>query len=113
MRMAREGDENQGSEGRLLRRWARGVVQAGVEHSPWRARLFWRVPFPVKGVALTFDDGPDPANTERILDALAAAGGRASFFLLGERAREMPDLAARIFAEGHTVGNHTYSHRRC
>src|SRR4051794_39909636 len=61
----------------------------------WRSRLFWRIPFAVQGVALTFDDGPDPENTLRILDILAAAGARASFFLIGERAAEMPELTAR------------------
>src|SRR5579862_6569226 len=63
-------------------------------------------------VALTFDDGPHPENTPRILDILGAEGGgvKASFFVIGRRAREHPELVRRIHAEGHTLGNHTLDH---
>jgi peptidoglycan/xylan/chitin deacetylase (PgdA/CDA1 family) len=74
--------------------------------------VFWRLPFR-DAVALTFDDGPDPEVTPRVLDALAAAGARATFFVLGERAARHPQLVRRAMREGHTVGNHTYSHPRC
>jgi peptidoglycan/xylan/chitin deacetylase (PgdA/CDA1 family) len=60
--------------------------------------------------ALTFDDGPDPEVTPRILDLLAEAGVRASFFVVGERAERHPDLVRRIAQEGHAVGNHSWSH---
>ncbi|HWM86052.1 MAG TPA: polysaccharide deacetylase family protein [Kofleriaceae bacterium] len=62
-------------------------------------------------VALTFDDGPDPIVTARVLDILAAHGARATFFVLGERAALYPDLIRRIHAEGHTIGTHTQHHR--
>jgi peptidoglycan/xylan/chitin deacetylase (PgdA/CDA1 family) len=61
-------------------------------------------------VALTFDDGPDPVWTPRLLDLLAARGARATFFVLGERAARHPDVVRRIHAEGHSVGTHTQHH---
>ena len=61
-------------------------------------------------VALTFDDGPDPRLTPQVLALLEAAGGRASFFLIGARARRHPDLVRAILAAGHTVENHTDTH---
>ena len=62
-------------------------------------------------VALTFDDGPDPVVTPRVLDMLAAHGARATFFVLGERAARYPEMIRRIHAEGHTVGTHTQRHQ--
>lgn len=61
-------------------------------------------------VALTFDDGPDPRFTPQVLDILREHGVRASFFCVGINATAHPDLVARIAAEGHLVGNHTWSH---
>jgi len=62
-------------------------------------------------VALTFDDGPDPEHTPRILDALAAAGAQATFFMVGRQAEAVPAVARAVAAAGHDLGNHTYSHR--
>jgi peptidoglycan/xylan/chitin deacetylase (PgdA/CDA1 family) len=62
--------------------------------------------------ALTFDDGPDPRWTPAVLDALAAADARATFFVLGPRAAAHPDLIARMRAEGHAVGVHAHDHVR-
>ena len=61
-------------------------------------------------VALTFDDGPDPEWTPRILDILKARGVKAAFFLVGKNAEDHPGLVQRIVDEGHEIGNHTYSH---
>ena len=61
-------------------------------------------------VALTFDDGPDPVWTPRILDQLKALGVPATFFVVGENAVAEPDLVRRILADGHELGNHTYTH---
>lgn len=60
-------------------------------------------------IALTFDDGPGEA-TPLILDTLKSAGIRATFFLCGQNVERFPELARRIAAEGHQIGNHTYSH---
>ena len=59
---------------------------------------------------LTFDDGPNPDYTARVLDVLAAHGARASFFLVGQNVERYPDLVTRMVAEGHRLGNHSYSH---
>ena len=61
-------------------------------------------------MALTFDDGPSPDTTPRILDALREAGVRATFFVLGKHAAQHPELVARIAREGHEVANHGWSH---
>lgn len=61
-------------------------------------------------VALTFDDGPDPRVTPRVLDLLDAADARASFFLIGRHAAAHPRLTAEIAHRGHRVENHTWSH---
>jgi peptidoglycan/xylan/chitin deacetylase (PgdA/CDA1 family) len=61
-------------------------------------------------VALTFDDGPTPGSTERILDVLGEAGVKAAFFVVGRNVERSPRLLERIDAEGHVVGNHTWDH---
>jgi peptidoglycan/xylan/chitin deacetylase (PgdA/CDA1 family) len=61
-------------------------------------------------VALTFDDGPDPEATPRILDLLDAAGARATFFCVGERAARHASLVREMVARGHAVENHTERH---
>lgn len=61
-------------------------------------------------VSLTFDDGPDPEVTPRVLDLLDRTGARASFFLVGRRAARHPELTAEIVRRGHRVENHTWSH---
>lgn len=63
-----------------------------------------------RAIALTFDDGPSPANTPRILDLLGAVGARATFFVVGQEVAGREEIVARIAAEGHELGNHTYSH---
>lgn len=61
-------------------------------------------------IALTFDDGPNPACTPALLDVLAQHNVRATFFMIGQFVRQQPELARRVVAAGHDVGNHTYSH---
>jgi peptidoglycan-N-acetylglucosamine deacetylase len=61
-------------------------------------------------VALTFDDGPNPAVTPRLLDLLARHHVRATFFLIGKHVRAFPDIAKQIAAVGHAIGNHTETH---
>ena len=61
-------------------------------------------------IALTFDDGPNTAWTPRLLDLLATHGVKATFFMLGSRAEQEPELVRRVAAEGHLIGNHSWSH---
>jgi peptidoglycan/xylan/chitin deacetylase (PgdA/CDA1 family) len=61
-------------------------------------------------LAMTFDDGPSAENTPRLLDLLKQRGIKATFFLIGQNAAEHPELVKRILAEGHEVGNHSWTH---
>lgn len=61
-------------------------------------------------VALTFDDGPLPGSTDRVLDTLGEAGVRAAFFVIGRHVRQFPDLVRRMHDEGHLVANHSHRH---
>lgn len=61
-------------------------------------------------IAITYDDGPDPVLTPRLLDLLKARGIHATFFLVGQNAAAHPAIVQRIVAEGHEVGNHSWSH---
>jgi peptidoglycan/xylan/chitin deacetylase (PgdA/CDA1 family) len=61
-------------------------------------------------VALTFDDGPDPVDTPKLLDLLREKGVKATFFVVGKRADQYPEIVRRACAEGHLIANHTWSH---
>ena len=63
-----------------------------------------------KKVAITFDDGPNPEYTERLLDGLKERNVKATFFLIGKEVKEYPEIVKRISDEGHLIGNHTYEH---
>jgi peptidoglycan-N-acetylglucosamine deacetylase len=69
-----------------------------------------RLPSGTGEVALTFDDGPDPEWTPQVLDLLAARDVRATFFVVGYRARQYPELVRRIRREGHVLGSHSGTH---
>jgi len=75
-------------------------------------RIVCRGPAGGPRVALTFDDGPHPVTTRRVLEALAATRHRATFFVLGEKARRHPDVIREIHAGGHTLGVHGDVHDR-
>lgn len=64
-----------------------------------------------KGVALTFDDGPDPIYTPQILAVLEQYSARATFFVIGSKAEKHPDLLREIVAKGHQLANHSYHHK--
>lgn len=96
---------------------ASGVVcawcaPAPAAHVPSIARAL-RIPCRLEspGVALTFDDGPDPEGTPAILDRLGETGTKATFFLVGEQVERWPSVAAEIAAAGHDVAIHGYRHR--
>lgn len=61
-------------------------------------------------VTLTFDDGPDPSGTPKLLSVLSRHGVKAAFFIIGRKAEEYPDLLRKIDEQGHVIGNHFYSH---
>ncbi len=61
-------------------------------------------------IAMTFDDGPSPATTPRLLDLLKERNIKATFFLIGQNAERYPDLVRRILADGNEIGNHSWSH---
>ena len=69
-------------------------------------------PQPAGYIALTFDDSPNGAQTERLLDGLKERGAHATFFIIGEQIGGQESLLRRMAAEGHQIGNHTYTHRR-
>ncbi len=75
-----------------------------------RRGTVYRVRTSGKKVALTFDDGPSPEWTPRVLDALKSAGVKATFFMVGHHVRKYPDIARRVADEGHAIGNHGYAH---
>ncbi|HYX97367.1 MAG TPA: polysaccharide deacetylase family protein [Geodermatophilus sp.] len=74
-------------------------------------RVVWSLPATANAVAITFDDGPTETFTPRVLDALAAAGATATFYVLGASVVASPTLVREVVAAGHEIGNHTWSHR--
>ncbi len=93
---------------------AAGLTLHGALHrnSPVFGRVISRLPGDARRVALTFDDGPNPDATPRILDILAREGVAATFFVLGRHAERWPSLVKRAGDEGHCVANHGYHHRK-
>jgi peptidoglycan/xylan/chitin deacetylase (PgdA/CDA1 family) len=93
---------------------AAAALGYGIFHP--RARVFGTLHFRApkgcagNGVALTFDDGPTPGGTDRVLDVLAEVNAKAAFFVVGRHALAHPGLVRRIDAEGHLVANHTFDH---
>lgn len=84
---------------RLAARCARrvmGTITHVTTNEPW--------------IALTFDDGPDPQTTLPLLELLERYDAKATFFMLGERARRFPELVKAIARHGHAIGNHSYNH---
>ncbi|PYX84307.1 MAG: polysaccharide deacetylase, partial [Acidobacteria bacterium] len=75
--------------------------------TPYRVARYGSSP---KQVAITFDDGPDPQWTPKILDVLKAEKAPATFFLIGIQADKFGDITSRIYGEGHEIGNHTFTH---
>jgi len=63
-----------------------------------------------KAVGLTFDDGPDPEYTPRLLDVLAKHGAKATFFMVGKAAQKYPEVVQSVARAGHAIGNHSWDH---
>ena len=89
---------------RILAVDARATPRVGLQSFPET------LPLADHEVVLTFDDGPWPSTTSKVLSALARECVRATFFLIGEHVAEHPDIVRRTAAEGHTVATHTWSH---
>jgi peptidoglycan/xylan/chitin deacetylase (PgdA/CDA1 family) len=85
--------------------WASARIGSGIY-----VKALCRADTPDRTVALTFDDGPHPDYTPKILDILARHGVQAAFFVIGSKAEAHPEIVRRMVEEGHIVGNHTYSH---
>lgn len=79
-------------------------------YMPTDAPIYWSGSSTKKAVALTFDDGPDPIYTPKILSVLAKHNAKATFFLVGEQTRRNLALVEIILAEGHEIGSHTMTH---
>ncbi len=79
-------------------------------HAAAALELPRRLPRESGGVAITFDDGPHPEGTPAILEVLARAGARATFFVIGEQVQRRPQLAAEIIAQGHAIALHGHRH---
>jgi peptidoglycan/xylan/chitin deacetylase (PgdA/CDA1 family) len=88
------------------------VIEVDAKTTPRVGRKHFpsTLPLRAKELVLTFDDGPWPATTPKVLDALKHECVRATFFLLGKNAEAHPQFARRALAEAHSVGHHTYSH---
>ncbi|KUL36978.1 oligosaccharide deacetylase [Streptomyces sp. NRRL F-4489] len=93
-----------------LRAMAGETSRSGPGASPPRAEVAFTLPGRDREIALTFDDGPDPRYTPEILQLLRRHRARATFFVVGECALAFPDLLHYIAEEGHTIGNHTWTH---
>src|SRR5262245_28924948 len=86
------------------------IVDQSITRAPRQAVLTtWKASAP-KNVAISFDDGPDPVYTGKILDVLAEKSVKATFYIVGMRALEHSGLLQRIYDEGHDIGNHSWSH---
>jgi peptidoglycan/xylan/chitin deacetylase (PgdA/CDA1 family) len=90
------------------------LLLGGVLVLRWRvfADAVVRGPRGARGVALTFDDGPHPRWTPRVIDLLARHGAKATFFLVGRKVEQHPEIVRRIVDAGHAVGMHSYAHDR-
>jgi peptidoglycan/xylan/chitin deacetylase (PgdA/CDA1 family) len=100
-----------GVAARGLSRPAGADTPTVASHGPFGTlEIIWSVTVDEPLVALTFDDGPDPAFTPRVLDTLARHGVAATFLMMGWNAARHPDLARAVVAAGHEIGHHSWSH---
>lgn len=96
----------------MLRRRVRPYLVAAGTVPPLSWALTWRGSRRSRRIALTFDDGPSEVYTDQVLDLLAAADVRATFFLLGAQVARWPELTRRIAAGGHEIGVHGWDHAK-
>jgi peptidoglycan-N-acetylglucosamine deacetylase len=93
---------------------AAGAIAAGYQSmaptGQWYGSTFTGLPRGTKQLALTYDDGPNDPHTLRLLEVLARCEVKATFFLIGSRVQQRPDIVREIFGAGHIIGNHTFTH---
>lgn len=76
------------------------------------SHLIWEIPNDKNDLFLTFDDGPTPDVTEKVLDLLKMYDAKATFFCIGDKVKANPEIYKRIIDEGHAVGNHSIKHTK-
>lgn len=94
------------------------VFLLGFQHGPLKSKeeyekfgeITWNVKTNKKVIALTFDDGPNKAYTNQILEVLKEYNAKATFFVIGENVKRDPTTLKKVHAEGHEIGNHTFTH---
>jgi peptidoglycan/xylan/chitin deacetylase (PgdA/CDA1 family) len=96
---------------RSARSRAKRLAQKACSAAPFNRLITWHGRRDGDGIALTFDDGPHPDFTPKLLDLLRREGAVGSFFLLGNRVEKHPDLVVAIADAGHEIGIHGYDHR--
>lgn len=109
----------------LIRRFCAGIIVAGLlagtyrclsipvydSSSSWKMGIVREVKVNEKLIALTFDDGPSPTYTNKILDLLKQYHAKGTFFVIGEQPEKYPEIIKRELKEGHEIANHMYQHR--
>ena len=93
------------------------VVVLAAKHPPasdvrWRDHIVCNVPAKEKVVALTYDDGPHPIYTPKLLDILDKYHAKATFFMVGRNMEKYPEIVKEVVRRGHVIGNHTFTHPR-
>ena len=83
--------------------------------TPWLAKkafpsYIWDIPSKEKVIYLTFDDGPTPVITEKVVEILATYKAKATFFCIGKNIAKNPTIYQQLLANDHAIGNHTYNH---
>lgn len=96
----------------LLLCWSWASSHPSQPDKNWRHGVISSVPMKKKWVAITFDDGPHPVFTPQILNVLNKYHVKATFFMIGQRMEEYPEVVREVIAQGHIIGNHTYTHPR-
>jgi peptidoglycan/xylan/chitin deacetylase (PgdA/CDA1 family) len=94
----------------LLLPWVGSAQETPAAHPATKPATYSSCHVDGQYIAMTFDDGPSAENTPRLLDILKERGIKATFFLIGQNAAEHPEIVKRILAEGHEIGNHSWTH---
>ncbi len=95
----------------MIKKFIRKILKSMKETGLLKNWFTLSMPVSEKKVYLTFDDGPDPVETIRVLDALKKAGIQATFFVIGKKINKNREIVKRILDEGHVLGHHTYFHK--